>query len=50
MDIIVGSLEAFHQCIGWFVRWIDIILAVAFVSAIVVPLIGNHVGRNKRKI
>ena len=50
MDIIVGSLEAFHQCIGWFVRWAEIIIGILFVSAIVVPIIGNHVGRHKRKI
>ena len=50
MGIILAGLDAVHQCIGWFVHWAEIIIGILFVSAIVVPIIGNHVGRNKRKI
>lgn len=50
MDIILSGIDAVYQCIGWFVRWAEIIIGILFVSAIVVPIIGNHVGRNKRKI
>lgn len=49
MDILVQSLTVVSQCIGWLVRFLEISLAVVFAAAIAAALIGNAVGRHKRK-